>query len=117
MGVSYRYSRRKIRLDRGDTLGGTVPLSLRNHVQPDVGFGERRFARRRRRGGSGLLSWFLTILLALAIAGAIGLFLGTVGTPTDGAAGEAAAEGAGLMDTLGGWFDALIERARGLFDS
>lgn len=106
MGVSTKYTKRKIRLDRGDTLGGTVPLSLRNHVQPDVGFGERRFSR-RRRGGSSAVSWLLTILLALVLAVVIGLAIGAIDQPGQG-------NGGGLLPTLKGWIDAFMERMRGL---
>lgn len=110
MGVSTKYSRRKIRLDRGDTLGGTVPLSLRNHVQPDVGFGERRFGKRRRNGGSGALSWILTIVLALVLAAGIGLAIGAINAP------EAADAGTGLLDRLGVWLAPLVERVTALFE-
>lgn len=97
---------RKIRLDRGDTLGGTVPLTLRDHVQPDVGFGERRFGRRRRRR-AGLLSWLLTVLLALAVAGAIWVAVAVLDAGPPGAgAGEAAADG--LWPAIQAWVDGLF---------
>jgi hypothetical protein len=114
MGVSYKYSRRKIRLDRGDTLGGTVPLSLRNYVQPDVSFGERRFSRRRRRrGGSSLLSWIMTILLALAIAAIVGLVFGVMGqSGPDAIVPDAVTE---TSQGLSGWFKSMIERVSDLF--
>ena len=114
MGVSRKYSRGKIRLDRGDTLGGTVPLSLRDHVQPDVGFGERRFSR-RRRGGSSWLSWTLTILLALILAGGVGLLLGVLGAAdpvADPAAGE---DPAGLWPQIQAWLDARLDDLKELF--
>ncbi len=116
--------RRKIRLDRGDTLGGTVPLTLRDHVMPDFGHGERRFSRRRRRRGGNLLSWVITVLLALGLAAGIGFGIGAFGDGTgkDGTAassGPAADESTGEPgaaepedpDTL------LIERLREVFDA
>ncbi|MEQ8603845.1 MAG: hypothetical protein RIB45_11035 [Marivibrio sp.] len=109
--MSRKYSRSKIRLDRGDTLGGTVPLSLRDHVQPDVGFGERRFSR-RRRGGSAWLSWTFTILLALALAGGLGLLLGALGEAAPAAEGE---ETAGLWSSIQAWLDAQLAALKELF--
>lgn len=79
-----RPRRRKIRLDRGDTLGGTVPLLLRDSVTPNGT--EGRFLHRDRGDGPGL-GLYLTALLALVIL-ATGLWLGfpekvaLIGLPT-----------------------------------
>ncbi|MDF1747755.1 MAG: hypothetical protein P1V34_02665 [Alphaproteobacteria bacterium] len=59
--------RRKIRMDRGDTLGGTVPLLLRDSITANGTSG--RFLHKDRRSGPGWRSWlvFLGILLFGAI--------------------------------------------------
>lgn len=80
-----------------------MPLTLRDQVQPDVGFGERRFGRRRRRR-AGLLSWLLTILLALIVAGAVWFAVAILDVGAPGAAaGEAAADG--LWPAIRGWVE------------
>lgn len=71
-GTSFRYDwrimkpkRRKILLDRGDTLGGTVPLLLRDSVIARTGTGGR--SRRKDRGqGRGWLWGMLFVILLLA---------------------------------------------------
>ena len=57
-------SRRKIRLDRGDTLGGTVPLVLKAQLQSRSG--QRGFSRKKEK--SSVWSWVIAFFLALIIA-------------------------------------------------
>lgn len=59
--------KRKIRMNRGDTLGGTVPLLLRDHVTPNST--EGRFLRKDRNSGPGwrtLLAILILLLIGLA---------------------------------------------------
>ncbi len=74
--------RHKIRLERGDTLGGTVPLLLRDRVTADFKSGsihrrraESRFISRRResRGVGGFGGLLLILLVALAGGSVYGL--------------------------------------------
>lgn len=58
--------RRKIRISRGDTLGGTVPLILPGRLSLDPG--QRRFGRRRRGGGSWMRLIFLSLVLLAGLA-------------------------------------------------
>lgn len=88
-------SRRKIRMEHGDTLGGTVPLLLRDHVE--AGYGQKGFGRRRRDRGGGFRVWFWSFLVALVIALAIVFFL----------AGP---------DRVDGWLTELWDRVVGFFD-
>ena len=68
---------RKIRLERGDTLGGTVPLLLRDRVTADFKTGSihRRRAESRfgtRRPSYGLSMWTVfSVLLLIALVGAL----------------------------------------------
>lgn len=59
--------KRKIRMNRGDTLGGTVPLLLRDRVTPNST--EGRFMRKERGGGPGWRT--LLVLLLLVGIGAL----------------------------------------------
>jgi hypothetical protein len=61
--------KRKIRMDRGDTLGGTVPLLLRDRVTPNGT--EGRFLRKDRGGGPGWRTLLVVLLLVVLGTGAL----------------------------------------------
>lgn len=81
-----RTKRRKIRLDRGDTLGGTVPLLLRDHVTANGT--EGRFLHKDRSDGPGLKAFAIGggVMLILAIVAWFALpgLMETLGIPTFG---------------------------------
>lgn len=76
--------RRKIRLDRGDTLGGTVPLLLRDNVTANGT--EGRFLHKDRSDGSGLraLAVGIVVMVVLAITAWVALpgLMESLGIPT-----------------------------------
>ncbi len=55
--------RRKIRMDRGDTLGGTVPLLLRDSITANGTGG--RFLHKDRRSGPGWRAWLIFFVVLL----------------------------------------------------
>lgn len=58
--------RRRIQLDRGDTLGGTVPLLMQGDVTPSALSG--RSLRREAREGGGFLRSVFRLLVLIGIA-------------------------------------------------
>ena len=63
--------RRKIRMDRGDTLGGTVPLLLRDHVTANSKDG--RFLHKDRRDSRP--AWVYGLFAGLLLVAVIGAWL------------------------------------------
>lgn len=62
-----RPKRRKIKMDRGDTLGGTVPLLLQGSITANGSAGG--LLHRDRHRGPGL--WFYLLLLVLLLIAAV----------------------------------------------
>lgn len=60
--------RRKIKLDRGDTLGGTVSLLLRDNVSSTDGGGPTRLGPRRSSRPILKFMIFTTVLFAALVA-------------------------------------------------
>lgn len=65
--------RRKVKLGRDDTLGGTVPLIMPGKL--DMAPGRPRFTRPRRGTGGWLrkIFWFAVIATALVLAARYGI--------------------------------------------
>ena len=66
---------RQIRMDRGDTLGGTTPLIVMDKElgSPFVSGEYRRRRRKDRGGGRGIWQWMLALMLLIAVAAVLGL--------------------------------------------
>ena len=65
-------NKQKIYLEKGETIGGTVPLLLLHQIRP--GTAHKNFMKRKRKSGRGFGMWFstiisLTILTCLIVAG------------------------------------------------
>ncbi len=73
-----RQKRHKIRMDRGDTLGGTVSLLLRDSVTPNGTRG--RFLHRDRRDGIGWRFWGILLLVLLLASVTAWFFLPDLAT-------------------------------------
>lgn len=67
-----RLKRRKIRMDRGDTLGGTVPLLLQGSITAN-GSASGLLHRDRNRGPG--IAFYLFLLLVLLILAMTGWFM------------------------------------------